>query len=89
MNPTPAMNILRVGAYVRITGTGGDGLRLRAAPGLTGEPLFLAYDTEIFQIQEGPQDADGYTWWYLSTPYDSDRAGWAASDFLEPVSPPD
>src|SRR5512140_1411008 len=30
-----------IGAYVQITGTGGDGLRLRAGPGKDNAPLFL------------------------------------------------
>ncbi len=85
---TPLPGEIALFTYVQITGTDGEGLRLRSAPGLNGEPLFLGFDTELFQIIEGPEDADGYTWWYLSAPYDETRAGWAASDFLEAIEAP-
>jgi len=81
-------DVIGVGGYVQITGTEGDGLRLRANPGLNGEPVFLGYDEEVFQVQDGPQDADGYTWWYLVAPYDESRAGWAAADFLGAIPSP-
>ncbi|MFO3796296.1 MAG: SH3 domain-containing protein [Anaerolineales bacterium] len=77
-----------IGAYVQITGTGGQGLRLRAAPGLDAALLFLGYDAEVYQVRDGPRQADGYTWWYLVAPYDEQRAGWAAADYLTLVAPP-
>ena len=81
-------DIIVVGGYVQINGTGGDGLRLRSAPGLTSELLFLGEDAEVFQVRDGPKQADGYVWWYLVAPYDESRAGWAAADFLSVVPPP-
>ncbi|MFZ5821386.1 MAG: hypothetical protein ACOYYJ_15935 [Chloroflexota bacterium] len=86
--PTLLPDVIGIGGYVQITGTDGDGLRLRASPGLTGEPVFLGYDEEVFEVRDGPQDADGYTWWYLAAPYDETRAGWAAADFLSPIPSP-
>jgi hypothetical protein len=86
--PTLPANIIAVGSYVQITGTGGDGLRLRSAPGLTSEQLFLGEDAEVFQVRDGPQEANGYIWWYLVAPYDESRAGWAAANFLAVVPPP-
>jgi len=82
---TPVPGTIALGAYVQIDGTDGEGLRLRSEPGLHGEHLLLGFDTELFQVLDGPQEADGYTWWYLLAPYDDTRAGWAASDFLVPV----
>ena len=84
--PTPQPNVIAVGGYVQISGTNGEGLRLRDAPGLNSNHLFLGFDTEVYQVTEGPEDLDGYTWWHLRAPYDETRTGWAASDFLEPVS---
>lgn len=77
-----------VGGYVQISGTEGGGLRLRAAPGLGSEQLFLGFDEEVYQVREGPQELDGHTWWYLVAPYDEGRAGWAAADFLSVVPSP-
>jgi len=85
---TLAPNEIGIGGYVQITGTDGEGLRLRADPSLNGTPAFLGYDEEVFQVREGPQEADGYTWWYLVAPYDETRAGWAASDFLGAIPSP-
>jgi len=86
--PTVAPDAIGIGGYVQISGTEGEGLRLRAAPGLNGEPVFLGYDEEVFQVRDGPQEADGYTWWYLVAPYDENRAGWAASEFLAAIPSP-
>jgi hypothetical protein len=80
---------IAVGNYVQITGTEGQGLRIRAEPGLGGEFQFLAYDSEVFLVQDGPREVDGYVWWYLVAPYDETRVGWAAADFLSYVPAPE
>ncbi len=77
---------IAVGMYVQIAGTDGEGLRLRTGPGITNEPRFLGMDAEVFEVKDGPKLADGYTWWYLVAPYDENRSGWAASDYLGVVS---
>lgn len=86
--PTLAPDEIGVGGYVQITGTDGEGLRLRSDPGLSGTPVFLGYDEEVFEVREGPQVSDGYTWWYLVAPYDETRAGWAAAAFLGAIPSP-
>jgi hypothetical protein len=86
--PTLPPDVIGVGGYVQITGTDGEGLRLRADPGLNGASIFLGYDEEVFEVRDGPQEADGYTWWYLVAPYDETRAGWAAADFLGAIPSP-
>ena len=86
--PTLAPDVIGVGGYVQITGTEGEGLRLRADPGLNGTSVFLGYDEEVFEVRDGPKEADGYVWWYLVAPYDETRAGWAAADFLGAIPSP-
>jgi len=83
--PLPAGQ-MGVGAYVQITGTGGDGLRLRGGPGTTFAPLFLGMESEAFKVTDGPKDADGFTWWYLVAPYDDNRKGWAVQNYLSVIS---
>jgi len=90
--PTPSLAAPSVGGgrfapgvYVQITGTEGEGLRLRTAPGTSSEVRFLAFDAEVFKVIDGTKMADGYTWWYLEAPYDQTRSGWAAQDFLSLV----
>jgi hypothetical protein len=82
----PPSGELGIGSFVQIVGTQGTGLNIRSAPGLNSDIQFLAYDAEVFEVREGPQDADGITWWYLVTPVDESRAGWASSDYLEVVA---
>lgn len=86
--PTLPAGVIAVGAYVQISGTLGDGLRLRSLPSLTGDPLFLGEDAEVFLVKDGPVEANGYIWWYIVAPYDTSRAGWAAANFLTVVPPP-
>ncbi len=88
VTPTPAANTLGINAYVQITGTEGEGLRIRSAAGLNGETVFRGEEAEVFLVKDGPQTIDGYTWWYLVAPYDETRAGWAAADFLAVVPAP-
>ena len=74
-SPTPAPGEIAVGVYVQVA-AGVDALNLRAQPGLDAERLFLAFDSEVFLVKEGPEEADAYTWWYLEAPYGSTRSGW-------------
>ncbi len=73
------------GLYVQISGTGGDGLRLRATASTSGEVRFLGYESEVFLVTDGPKNADGYIWWYLTAPYDESRSGWAVAEYLAPI----
>ncbi|HUG34619.1 MAG TPA: hypothetical protein VMJ90_07610 [Anaerolineales bacterium] len=86
--PTPAPTGIAIGNYVQISGTDGEGLRIRSEPGLNGNPDFLGFDSEVFIVRDGPREVDGYSWWYLVAPYDESRAGWAASDFLTYIPSP-
>ncbi|MCJ7716065.1 MAG: hypothetical protein MUO54_06050 [Anaerolineales bacterium] len=87
--PTPAFNPtiepnngIQVGGYVKITGTEGDGLRFRREPTLNGDIIYLALEDEVFLVKDGPEDRDGYLWWYLEAPLNVDVNGWAVSNFL-------
>lgn len=85
--PSPMPGMVGVGSSVQISGTEGSGLNIRSEAGLSGEVLFVALDSEVFSVQAGPIVADDFTWWYLVTPLDEDRAGWAASNYLSLVAP--
>lgn len=75
----------QVGKYVKVIGTGGAGLRIRAEPGLSASVSFVALDDELFLVKDGPVRLDDYIWWFIAAPYDVARSGWAASDFLLPI----
>ena len=76
------------GALVQITGTGGDGLRLRVEPGLEKEILFIGRESEVFRVQDGPAEVDDFIWWFLISSDNSARQGWAVSDYLILVQTP-
>lgn len=84
---TPQSNEqIKVGDFVQITGTGGVGLRIRSGPGIQNPPLFLGMDAEAFQVVDGPKEVDGIVWWSLVAPYDQNRKGWAASNYLTVIA---
>jgi len=76
---------LAVGGVAQITGTDGAGLRLRENAGTAALVKFIAMDSEVFEITEGPVEKDGYVWWHIVSPYDESRSGWAASSFLSAI----
>jgi len=92
VTPTPSGDVshdgIALGMYVQISGTGGDGLKMRAGPGMESDTLFLGMESEVYQVKDGPKEVDGYTWWYLEAPYDQTRKGWAASKYLTIVASP-
>ncbi len=72
--------------FVKIQGTGGAGLRIRSEPGTNTEVMFLANESEVFLVIGGPETVDGLLWWKLATPYDENRQGWAAADYLVAIA---
>jgi hypothetical protein len=88
-SPTPAPGQIAVGVYVEPV-TGGEGLRVHTQPRLNADLAFpgVAFDSEVFLVTNGPEQADGYTWWYLTASYDTTRAGWAVQDFLKAIPSP-
>ncbi len=91
--PTPTSPTFRPGEIgpgqlVEIIGTGGDNLRLRSRPGLESAIAFLGVEREVFEVIDGPQELDGYLWWYLRNPYNPDKTGWAVSVYLRPIASP-
>jgi hypothetical protein len=77
---------IRVGIFVQITGTGNGGLRFRSSPGTANDTLFIASESEVFEVKEGPIAKDNFIWWYLAAPYDTSRSGWAVAQYLSPMS---
>lgn len=88
--PPPAEGVIAPGAYVAVSGTGGDGLRLRVEPGLSGTVAFLGLESEVFVVVDGPVEADGYTWWELNAAFTEGpgRGGWGVANFLTVVQSP-
>jgi len=80
---TPAANAaIQTGAFVKIQGTGGEGLRLRAEPSLSAPTNYVGLEDEVFRVLEGPEARDGYQWWLLEAPVNAAKNGWAVSNYL-------
>ena len=75
-------DVVAVGRYVKVSGTQGVGLRMRAQAGTSGDVNFIALDDEAFKIIDGPLVSDGYTWWLCEALLDKTRSGWAAENYL-------
>lgn len=86
--PAPPAGVISTGSYVQIKGTGGDGLRVRSDPGLNAKTVFVAIEDEVFEVKDGPQQVDGYTWWFLVAPYDNKYKGWAVANYLLSIQKP-
>lgn len=80
--PPPAAGGLTLGGLVQIQGTEGDGLRLREGASLSAAIRLVALENEVFELQDGPVEADSYTWWFLVNPYDNSQRGWGVSNYL-------
>lgn len=87
-SPTPIPGSIAPGVFVQISGTGGDGLRLRAGPGLDEAVRYLGLEAEVFQVRDGPEQSDDFTWWYLVAPFDESRNGWAVAAYLVVIDNP-
>jgi hypothetical protein len=84
--PPPPPGQVTVGSYVQVTGTGDDGfLNLRAEPSLKSPVQYLALEREVFQVQAGPTEANGFVWWYLIDPATNTRSGWGVQNYLQVV----
>jgi hypothetical protein len=86
--PTPTPSVptkITVGGYVKVVGAEADQLSYRSGPGLNYARLTIVKDGTILEVLEGPEEADGYTWWRLK---DEDGfVGWAADKWLVPTLP--
>jgi len=70
---------LAVGSSAQVSGTGGDGLHVRATPGDEGEVRATLPDGTAVQIVDGPVPADNFQWYQVR--YDAGD-GWVAGQYL-------
>ena len=80
--PTPAAGP-GASRAVRVAGTQGLSLRIRAAPSVQAETIKLVPDgTQLLVIGES-KEAEGAVWWPVRDPSDN-KEGWAVSKYLVP-----
>ncbi len=82
---TPTPMGIALGVTIRVDVDGG--LNVRPQPTTDNTPLFQAQYGELFTVVEGPENAQGLTWWRIESLADPSRTGWAAGEFLLVVPP--
>jgi len=70
---------LGVGAAVVVSGTG-DCLRVHSSAAVASNVVYCLPDGSQSVITDGPQTADGYTWWKLGD------LGWSVADYLQAIN---
>lgn len=76
---------LTVGATVEVAGVGGQELNIRNKPGLTDSTiLFRAAEGTTYEVIDGPQEADGFSWWQVRDTQFQVQ-GWAVANYLRVV----
>lgn len=86
ISPTPAS--IRIGSIVVVDGVDLNTLNVRSSPSLTESSiLFRAEELEVFNVTDGPNQSEGFTWWQIQDPGDINRVGWAVSNFLTVQTP--
>jgi len=71
---------LAVGDTVKVVGTGGAGLNMRAGAGTGHAKVKTLADGSSVEIIGGPEDADGYTWWQVRDSVGT--TGWVVQTYL-------
>lgn len=79
-DPVPA-----TGPGPKITGTGGVGARLRAAPSLKADVLLIIPEGATVELTGTPQSAEGYEWMPVRF---TGQSGWVASSLLSASAVP-
>ncbi|HVL24888.1 MAG TPA: SH3 domain-containing protein [Thermomicrobiales bacterium] len=73
-------NRIKVGDLVAIDT---DGINVRSGAGLDNEMVIIMLTGEEAEVVAGPTDADGYTWYKLSSPRGE---GWGVAQYLKVMS---
>jgi hypothetical protein len=85
ISPTPQR--ITVGGQILVIDVGANQLNVRNTAGVIGTAIvFLADEGSIFNVVDGPQQADGLTWWKIQDPNNTANTGWAASNYLQPTT---
>ena len=87
--PAPPPNTIAINGWVQVTGTG-SGLVIRNSPGKSGKRQTVVPDGTKMHVVDGPQDADGFTWWKVDqyNSKDPSASGWCAAQVLTPLPAP-
>jgi hypothetical protein len=84
--PPPPSDVIAVGGYVEATSN----VVVRSEPTTAGARLGVLQTGTKAHVIEGPQEANGFTWWKVDgyDPNNPQASGWCAGEFLKPIPPP-
>ena len=82
---TPSMvGVFALGMSIKVSGTGNEGLRMRAGAGIDQQTMYVAQEGESFQIIEGPMIQDSLIWWKIQSLNEPGKTGWSVQDYMAP-----
>ena len=93
LSPTVAVVVppgtIAVNSYVKVVNTG-TGLVIRRTPTRAGAKVKNVADGTRLHIIDGPEEADGFTWWKVAgfNPQSPDDSGWCVETYLTPTEAP-
>jgi len=80
VTPEVDSTALVAGVTAEVSGTGAQGLRIRAAAGLSAASLKVVPEGTVLTILGGPESVDDYEWYHVRDEYGVE--GWVAGDWL-------
>ncbi len=85
ITPAPEALALRVGVQVEVFDVGAIGLNVREGPGTSYPVQLIASEGSVYELVDGPEESDEYTWWRIESVDDPDIEGWAIAEYLRVV----
>ncbi|MEM7029042.1 MAG: SH3 domain-containing protein [Chloroflexota bacterium] len=87
--PAPATPDIEVNGFVRVLGTEGIGVSLRAGPGRNNARVGIAEEDEAITLLviDGPrtdENLEDFIWWFVRHPDGTE--GWVVQDFIVPAN---
>ncbi len=84
--PPPPSDVIGIGGWVQATSN----VIIRSDPTTAGARLGVLQNGNNAHVIDGPQEANGYTWWKVDTydPANPSASGWCAGEFMKPIPPP-
>jgi hypothetical protein len=81
--PTPAPGAVELtrGSTALVSGTGGQGLKVRTAPDINAPVIRTLREGSAVTLKDGPEVRGGYRWWQID---DGQGLGWVVQDWLSP-----
>ncbi len=78
---TAIPGVFAINMRVRVSDTGGEGLKIHKEPNIESDTLTIATENSLWIIIDGPTINESRIWWKIQA-QDSGTEGWAVQDYL-------